>query len=200
MKITHPVIIIPGLSDETRGLLSVTRHWRRYGLEPIVHAVGWHDGEDSFQRKLNKLVSLIDALSKRSDTVSIIGTSAGGSAALNAFCVRKEKVQSVISICARLRTGPLHGYRSFQSKTASSPAFAQSVKMFEQREKALRVSDRQKIMTVRALFGDELVPSETAIVDGAYNTTVPTPEHLFSIGMSLTFFSRPLLMFLSRTH
>jgi hypothetical protein len=51
-------------------------------------------------------------------------------------------------------------------------------------------------MTVRAMFGDELVPSDTTILIGAYNTMVPTPEHVLSIGATLTIFSKPLILFL----
>ena len=51
-------------------------------------------------------------------------------------------------------------------------------------------------MTVRAMFGDELVPPETATIKGAHNTKVPIFEHVLSIGMSLTLFSRPLIVFL----
>lgn len=51
-------------------------------------------------------------------------------------------------------------------------------------------------MTVRAMFGDELVPPETTIVQGANNTVVPTPEHMLSIGAALTVFSHPLIAFL----
>jgi len=53
-------------------------------------------------------------------------------------------------------------------------------------------------MTVRALFGDELVPADTAILRGAHNIVVPTPEHVFSIAIALTLFSRPLITFLTK--
>ena len=53
-------------------------------------------------------------------------------------------------------------------------------------------------MTVRAMFGDELVPSETTIIKGALNTKVPTPEHMLSTASALTIFSKPLIDFLNR--
>ena len=53
-------------------------------------------------------------------------------------------------------------------------------------------------MTVRAMFGDELVPPETATVDGAHNIHVPTGEHMLSIGAALTLYSGPLISFLNK--
>jgi hypothetical protein len=194
----HSVIIVPGLGDEIRGLKIVSNHWCRHGLEPIVHSVGWRDGQTEFQPKLERLVELIDRLTDKGDIVSLVGTSAGGSAVCNAFIERRNTVHRVINVCGRLRTGPHTGFRSFESKTASSPAFSQSIKLFESREDSLSDKERQRIMTVRAMFGDELVPSDTTILRGAYNTRIPTPEHMFSIGMALTVFSSPLIVFLNK--
>jgi len=199
MSKEHKVIVIPGLGDRrTKPLELLTNHWKREGLEPIVHAVGWNDGEDSFEPKLHRLVEMIDGFVDQGDAVSLVGTSAGGSAALNAFIERKNVVHRVINVCGRLRVGPTDGFRSFESKSKSSPAFAESVKLCETREGLLLPADRRKIMTVRAMFGDELVPSETTVLQGAYNTTIPTPEHVFSIASALTVFSKPLIVFLKQ--
>ena len=197
MSKKHHVIIVPGLGDDADKLSWLTNHWRKHGLEPIVHSVGWHD-EQKFQPKLSVLVEMIDRYAQNGDKVSLVGCSAGGSAVLNAFFERKNVVHRVISVCGRLRSGNQKGFRSFEARTDSSPSFATSVQLFESREDSLSDNDRQKIMTVRALFGDELVPADTTILRGAYNTVVPTPEHVLSIAMALTLFSRPLITFLTK--
>lgn len=194
----HHTIFIPGLGDEVNKMIWATNHWRRFGLDPIVHSVGWHDGEKYFQPKLKILVDMIDKYADGGNSVSLVGCSAGGSAALNAFFERREVVYRVINVCGRLRTGPQNGFRSFGARTASSPPFAESVKLFESNENLLTNQDRQKIMTVRALFGDELVPADTTILQGAYNTVVPIPEHVLSIAMALTIFAKPLITFLTK--
>lgn len=194
----HHTIIIPGLGDEVNKMIWATYHWRRSGLDPIVHSVGWHGGEKEFQPKLQILVDMIDEFADDGDRVSLVGCSAGGSAALNAFFERREAVYRVINVCGRLRTGSQNGFRSFDARTATSPPFAESVKLFESHENLLTHQDRQKVMTVRALFGDELVPADTTILRGAYNTVVPTPEHVLSIAMALTIFSKPLITFLAK--
>ena len=197
MNKRHLVIVIPGLGDETRILQLAVNHWKKNSLDPVVYSIGWSSGI-AFQPKLQKLVTMIDGFIDKGARVSLVGTSAGGSAALNAFIKRKETIHRVINICGRLRTGPLTGFRSFKSKTASSPAFADSIKLCEREECKLTILDRQKIMTVSALFGDELVPGETTIIKGALNTKIPTAEHIVSIGMALTLFSRPLISFLKQ--
>lgn len=192
----HTVIIIPGLGRDEGNIERATRHWEKYGLCPVVHAVGWHDDEKTFQPKLRRLVRLVDSLKKKGNIVSIVGLSAGGSAALNAFVGRKKSVHRVVSICARLRVGTEKGFRSFQTRTASSPAFADSIRRFARREKTLTVIDRRRIMTVRPMFGDELVPADTVALGHANNIVVPTAEHVLSIALALTVFSGPILTFL----
>lgn len=199
MSKEHSVIFIPGLGEEVGKMSWAVSHWRDSGLNPLVHSVGWHDSKTEFQPKLQRLVEMIDILKKEGNKVSLVGCSAGGSAVLNAFFERKNIVYRVINVCGRLRTGTQKGFRSFAKMTKSSPPFAKSIKLFESREKLLSETDRQKVMTVRALFGDELVPRDTSILSGAYNTTVPTPEHMFSISMALTIFSGPLITFLTKS-
>ncbi len=195
MSKKHRVIIIPGLGDEVKKISWATNHWRKHGLEPVVHSIGWHDGKE-IQSKLQTLVEMIDQFIQYGNRVSLVGCSAGGSAVLNVFIKRKNVVHRVINVCGRLRQGKQRGFRSFEKRTALSIPFALSVKLFESREDLLSDHDRQKIMTVRPLFGDELVPADTLVLGGAYNTVIPTIEHVFSIAMALTLFSSPLITFL----
>ena len=197
MNKEHSVIIVPGLGNDTNKLQWATKHWRKFGLEPVIHSVGWHNGETEFQPKLERLVSLIDQLTDKGDVVSLVGTSAGGSAVLNAYFERKDTIYRVVSVCGRLYKGAQVGFRSYETRTVSSPAFAQSVQLCETRLASLTEGDKKKIMRVRAMFGDELVPADTAIIKGVYNTQVPTPEHMLSIGAALTVFSKPIIMFLT---
>ncbi len=194
----HQVIIVPGLGDEVNKISFATRHWSGHNLEPIIHKIGWHDGEKNFTPKLKGLLELIDKSVNSGNRVSLVGLSAGGSAVLNAFQERKNVIKKCVNVCGRLRRGDQRGFRSFEKRTASSPSFAQSVILFESREKYLTINDRQKIMTVSALFGDELVPADTATLAGASNITIPAAEHIFTIVMALTFFSGRIINFLKK--
>ena len=109
-------------------------------------------------------MGLIDKLVGKGNVVSLLGTSAGGSAVLNAFIERKNVVHKIINVSGRLRTGPVTGFRSLNQK--QHQVCVCTIRLFEAREETLSAVDRRKIMTVRALFGDELVPSETTILQG----------------------------------
>lgn len=194
MKPKHKIIIVPGLGDETSKIKWATNFYRKYGLEPVVHNMWWRKGEKHFGPKLQKLIKLIDKLSKNGDKVSLIGTSAGSSAVMNAFVARNKKIYKVISVCGRLRQGEEKGFRSFETRSASSLAFKESLLMFEKSEPKLINKDRKKIMTIRALF-DELVPDNTSYIKGATNKRIKSIEHIFSIWMALSFY-RPLMDFI----
>lgn len=190
------VIIIPGLGDDTHKLEFATKHFINHGLTPHVYSVGWHKEPYDFQAKLIHLLSLIDDYESNGYKISIIGCSAGGSAALNAFVERQNSIHRVINVCGRLRAGNQVGFRSYEARTKSSRVFAESVKLFESQENQISVEDRKKVMTVRAMFGDELVPSDTTVLEGACNVLVPTVEHMLSIAAALTIFSKPLINFI----
>lgn len=172
----------------------MTNHWRRYGLEPVVHVVNWRDGEN-FAPKLDRLLDLVDDLSVDGD-VSMVGTSAGGSAVINALFERPV-IKKIVCVCCRLGVGTHTGIHSFEARTASSPAFAQSVKMAENSLAGFSAEQKSKIMTMRALM-DELVPAETASIPGAKSITIPMVEHVLSITMALTLGSKPLIRFLTK--
>ncbi len=180
------VIILPGLGDHMDHAEWATRNWPRIGLQPIVCSMGWRNGEH-FATKFEKLLALVDEHFRNGNPISVIGLSAGGSAALNLFAARSDRVKYAISICGRLRQGDEF---SFRKRTRTSPAFAESVLLFEQQEKMLSEEQRKKIMTVRARFGDELVPADTATVRGAQNVTIPTIEHSLTIYLALDPFSK----------
>lgn len=130
----HKVIIIPGLGDNV-GLTSwATKRWKRYSLESIVYPMEWNNAERQFQTKLNQLTALIDQYAAGGDKVSLVGCSAGASAALNAFFERQSAVNKAVSICGRLKTGNQQGFRSLETRAKFSPSFAESVKLFESRE------------------------------------------------------------------
>lgn len=183
------VIIVPGLGDNLTNIGLATKFWCWLGLQPVVFDSRWRDPEENLTTKLKRLTTVIDRQNELGKKVSLVGTSAGASLAMNAFLMRRESVNKVVSVCGRLKAG--------SAEEISPPAFGQSVASFEEKEKSLTAYDRAKMMTISAKFGDQLVPAKTSVIEGVINTKVPTPEHVFSIAMSLTLFSRPIINFLS---
>jgi pimeloyl-ACP methyl ester carboxylesterase len=191
----HYVIIVPGLGDQVRKLTLLTNHFHRHGLVPIVHNIGWNDTRADFAPKLERFLTVIDAYAK-TGRVSLVGCSAGGSAVVNAFVKRKNSVHKVVSISGILRPSRETGIRSYERRTRSSKPFAQSVKLCANSERTLTNIDRRRIMTVYPKFGDELVAPDSAILPGAVNIQVPFGEHVLSIALALTVFSKQIIEFL----
>ncbi len=195
MNKEHHVIIGPGMDGKVDNLQFLTRNWQaKYGLTPDVMQVVWKDTEH-LDVKLARITDTIDELAQRGDTVSLVGCSASGSLMLNAFIERKNVVHKVVNLDGFLRPGNSTGFRSFETRSAASIAFRESVFRFAELEQKLTVQDRKKILTVRPFFGDELVPADTVVIQGALNKTVPMGEHVLSIATALILY-RPVIAFL----
>ncbi|NCT55416.1 hypothetical protein GW755_01075 [bacterium] len=182
------ILIIPGLGDDSISSIKriefATNHFKKQKFKVIVYPVYWRDGKE-FKSKLLGLLKQIDLLSKTNE-IYLLGTSAGASLALNVFLERRNKIQKVVNVCGRLRTGK-HKIRSLENMAKTSIAFKQSVQAFEKREKELSKEDKQKILTIRPFFGDDLVPADTVIIGGALNKVVYVPTHVLGIAYSLKF-------------
>ena len=149
--------------------------------------MSWQGKEKDFERKLEKVVALIDTYCADGYTVSLLGTSAGGSAVINAFAMRKDKIHKVINVCGRLRKGE-NVFPTLDKASLTSKSFYDSIIQCENNLEKLSPNDSNKILTLRPLF-DELVPSSTVSVPGAMNIILPTIEHVLSISFALTLYS-----------
>jgi len=189
------VIIIPGLGDQVEMTRKMVSGWERKGLMPMIYRMNWSDRE-SFETKLTRLTALVEKEHENNCDISVIGCSAGGSAALNLFLSRDNLINKAISICGRLKKGDYKGFRSLDARAKDSKAFEESVNSLEKKSGNLSPRQLERIMTVHPLFGDELVPSDTAVIEGANNITIPIIGHVFSICMALSVFSNPLISFI----
>ena len=192
------IIFVGGLNPgDDRRLEWVAERWnRKYGIECFVFNMDWYSKcSPSFDYNMRKLVAKVDELSQKGP-VSLVGLSAGASAVLNAFVDRREEIEHVVLICGRIKRGNMRGIRSFRNRTASSAAFAISILEAEDNLSALTDDDKQKILTVVAGLGDELVPYDTATINGVKIVRTPTFGHVISIICSLTFFSKPVIDFI----
>ena len=191
----HYVIILPGLGNETERIKQATSFWNKYDIAIIVYDFDWHSKSDNFSSLLMRLLDTIDNLNPKQNKISLIGCSAGGSLAINAFAQNRQ-IHKIINVCGRLRKGPEKGFRSFKNMTRSSQMFANSVEVSETNLKTLTNRDKKRIMSMKPLLGDELVPGDTVTVDGAKNITLPSIEHVLTIGAALTIFSKIIINFL----
>lgn len=191
----HHVIYVPGLDDQRKGYEFLINRWSIYGITPHVHRVGWKDGEKFFTPKLKILVSEIKKYHKKGDIVSLVGGSAGGSAVLNAF-LEVPEINAVVNICGRLRAGE-NVFPTLEQAARKSPAFKDSVEMFEKRELKMKTEQRKRVMILTP-FWDEIVPKETVRLAGAVNKTIPSVEHMFSGLIGMTLFAPMIIRFIKQ--
>jgi hypothetical protein len=189
------VILIPGLSDGKRGLALATRNWmQRYGILPLIIPMQWKNKEESYEDKLVRILDQIDKLHIKEYKVLLLGTSAGGCAAINTFCKRKNKISKVVNVCGRLRKGE-KVFPSLDIAARASPSFKQSILECEENIKSLSDEDRKKIFTIRSLF-DEIVPTTLVSVPGATNTRIVSIGHVVSITLVMMVYWGKIIDFL----
>lgn len=187
MKI-HDVIYVPGIGDDVKKLQSsLVKLWRVYGVNGLTHEMPWMDTA-AYQPKLEKLLDLIDSLHAQGHEVSLVGTSAGAGAVINAFAARKDIVRGVVCIVGKVNNPDTIGtvYRQ------RSPAFLESAARVGSSLRKLTNADRKRIMSRFALL-DLIVPRRDSIISGAINKTVPTFGHGFTIITQL-FFGAPFFL------
>ena len=191
----HKVFIGPGMDGRTWGIKFLTRNWKeKHGLDTEVLTIIWKDDEP-FEPKFLRTLDVVDAAIDQGCLVDLIGCSASGQLMLNIFAERRDKVHRGVNMGGFLRPGNEKGIRSLERRSSQSIAFKEGVYRFVDVEPTLTPEDKKKILTVRPQFGDELVPPNTVIVQGALNKTVPIGEHVLSIATTL-FLYDPVILFL----
>lgn len=193
----YAVILIPGLGDDVTKLQWATHNWKvKYDLEPFVHRMPWMGKSENFEIKLKRLLNKIDELNDKGYAISLLGTSAGGSCVINAYCARRNKISTIINVCGRLKEGN-HVFPSLGVAARKSPSFKQSVLLCEKNLTTLSLQDRAKILTIRSLF-DEAVPLPLIPIEGATNIRILSVGHVISMALAMTLYSKKITDFLLR--
>lgn len=191
----HSIIYVPGLGDNHfKGQQVLISTWRLWGVRPHMVRMVWDEG-DAFAPKLQKLLAKIDELHSKGHKVSLVGASAGASAVLNAFAVRKDKVSGVVCIAGKINNpeGIGSGYRR------RSPAFVDSAYQVQPSLDTLDFeNDRTRIQSRYAVF-DPVVPMRDSEVVGGNNKTVPTVGHSVTIATQLLLGAPFFIRFLKKS-
>jgi pimeloyl-ACP methyl ester carboxylesterase len=191
MKI-HDVIYIPGLGDANpraqRGLVAT---WRLWGVRPQLFHINWGNGE-AFTPKLERLLALIDENLAQGHTVSLVASSAGAGAAINAFAGRKGRLNGVVCIAGKINSPETIGPRY----STGNPAFVGSARQVQfSLDKLDFDTDRSRILSRYAMF-DPVVPRRDSQVAGGRNRTVLSFGHSITIATQLLFGAPSFLRFL----
>lgn len=195
----HSIIYIPGLNDQNfiqKKLCKILPLIWKPEFNLVIFEPHWQD-RNQLEPKLKELIALIDTLYKNGSYVSLMGQSAGGSLALNAFTKRKTIIHKVINVTGRLKAGE-NVRPSLQFASRLSPAFKESVLLFEnENEKKLLDRDRRRILTLRPFF-DAIVPASTVPVKGATNKIIPVAGHSMGGIAAITLLKERILNFIQK--
>ena len=146
--------------------------WRRAGLQ-IEHAhINWYDN-GSLSDKLKGVEQKVDEMLSRFGGVAIVGSSAGGSLAVNSFYRLRGKNVCAISAHGRLGVGDysndhrmsLH-HRAHLDTDRPSQSFFDSVAMVEEKTiPGLSEADKRRLLVLTQLT-DLVVPLDLMHIEG----------------------------------
>ena len=190
-------IIIPPLGIDPKMGEKMTQSWlEKYSIKSINWGIFWQESDDDYETRLKLLINEIDKLNKQDFEVSLIGLSAGGSVAINAFSQRKNQIKNLINICGRLYVGKIK-FPESKKINDNNFLFKESVKKCEENIKILTVDDKKKILTIRPVW-DEFASTEFATIDGVSNIKVFSIEHVLTILLSMTVYKSKIIGFLNK--
>lgn len=180
------ILIFPGLGDNVKQTLCLTRNWEsKFGVSVRVSSVCWKNTNESLDEKLESGNTLINENLKTVSVLFLMGLSGGGSFAYNLFCQRLDQIPKMINVCGRMRRGE-NVYPTLDQAAGKKMAFRDSVLVAEKNER-LNLDNNHRVMTIRPRFGDEVVPPSSVTLEGARNIQIPTTEHILSIYYALWF-------------
>lgn len=194
MSKIHHVIVVPGLGGSSFVFRTIVQSWRRFGIAPEIFEIKWKEARNDYPTQSSELIKSIDQLHRTGTRVSLVGTSAGGSAVLNAYCAQTEKIHRVVNICGRMIAGQ-KVFPSLETASRTSTAFHTSVLTCEKNLSKLSTKDRSRILTVQPFF-DEIVPISTMTIQGSRLMKIWSFEHLLSITLAMTIYAHRLVEFL----
>jgi len=146
--------------------------WNKVGIDIQHSYTNWFD-DKTIEQRIEQIVQKVSQMLKIYDYVTIIGSSAGGSLAINAFDRLKTKNVCVVIAHGRLKVGnytnnqKLSLYHSARIGTEhSAKSFYESVKIAEKIViPKLSKNDKKRIFCMTQL-ADHVVPINTMTISG----------------------------------
>lgn len=179
----HYIIYIPGLGDRYDGLRRfLLMFWRIYGVKTELVPMQWYAGGD-FSDRSSKIQAAITAAQQKGYTVSLIGESAGGSAALN---VMAENASLYLTISLAGVNDPNTPISSHIFR--KSLAFKESVGLLQSSRDTVLKSRTSDIVSITGK-SDPTVPVTKNLLPGAYHKKVWVYGHVQTILSVLSFMS-----------
>ncbi len=171
---TIPILYINGLGTGSARTIDrlIALWWQMAGAKMYYARVNWYDDED-IETKIQRVLSQAKDLLKVHGGVMILGSSAGGSLALNVFYQLRNQNICVVCSRARLRVGK---YEQSDSRSLyrcarlgiqkQSKCFYDSVVRVEDEViPSLTDSDKQRVF-IQSQLVDNIVPTNLMSIKG----------------------------------
>lgn len=176
------VIYLPGIGDHRPWFQDkLIWLWRLFGLEANFHAVGWANDE-AWSSKLEKIISQIDEYAEDGRTVALVGVSAGGSAALNAYVARRHKISAVVFIAGKVK-GTVNINPSYFK---DNPAFKDSLFSSDAAFSKLTTDDKRRMLYIYTNH-DRTVRPEYNRLPGVAEKRILAFSHISAFYLTIIF-------------
>ncbi|HEX8762960.1 MAG TPA: alpha/beta hydrolase fold domain-containing protein [Candidatus Saccharimonadales bacterium] len=162
----------------------------RRGINVTHHGVDWFSG-DSFETLRHDATEAARELLQQKGRLAIVGSSAGGSMAMDVFSELQDENVRVISLCGRLHPGDYDPASKLSLESAAhlgtpqaSQSFYDSVTYCDQIAiPAVKDENLHKITVIKQLT-DLVVPRETMDIAGVKPIVVPGFGHGMGIALA----------------
>lgn len=182
---TYHILYLPGLGDPYDPYREkALRLWAFFGVKTTLVPMNWYTNNETYQQKYQRVSDAITVLTFQKNTrVVLVGESAGGSMAINAFAGHPD-VDGLITIAGVNTTlAPVA-----EQTLKRGPAFAVSRQLVDGSIRSISRERFNKIHTVSALV-DTVVTARRSQITHAHNHRVWTVGHLPTIAICLTILS-----------
>lgn len=193
MRKKYAVIYVPGLGDHrSQGQRLAVKLWKLYGVDPEVVTMRWRDRE-AYNIKLARLLDRVETLTETGYLVSLVGTSAGASAVVNAFAARPELIHRVVCICGKLKNPQTVHPATY----ARNPGFQESMERLTRSLTQLSTEQRNRVLSIHPVADESVPPHDTEMPDSV-SRRIPTIGHAPSIAYAITLYAHVLLRFIKQ--
>ena len=166
-------LYINGLGDGRSSLLDIIidTWWRFKGKRLERFSVNWYSARN-IDDLTSAVVRKIELLSNKSSHVVVIGSSAGGSLAINALCTSNKRNLYAVVSRGRLKRGIFRpsDTSSLENRSRKSKAFHDSVIKAEHNINQIKKKKKKRILLLLPLT-DRIVPIDTMLIDGVTTHT-----------------------------
>ncbi len=183
MTYRKQLVIIPGIGDDHWAYHVGVRRFRAAGFAGHIHVFNWgQPNPDEYDARMIDFDRFITSLPDI--PTYLIGVSAGGPVAINAFAAMPDKIAAVATLAS-----PLSAFRG-----PVNPLLAVAIDRVETNLRHMDSALKARIISIHG-SADAIVPTRLSRHAGIQHATIPTFLHPVTILFGLTIYSSSIRHF-----